>query len=80
MTIAEKYIKEYSPLMDQFIKEIEGINSKGLPLPHLPVYGNEFAKNPYKIAFVGWETRDSVKLGEFISTYKKRGIEEVLKW
>ncbi|MEP7143089.1 MAG: hypothetical protein ABI707_09480 [Ferruginibacter sp.] len=78
MNIKDRFIQEYAPLVKQFIEEIKGVNSEGLPAPHLPVYGAGYDDpENYKIAFVGWETRENVNLKEFISLYQESSIKAV---
>lgn len=77
----EKYRNIYRPLIAKFMNDIETVNPTDLPVPFLPFYGENYEQTPYKIAFVGWETRDSVSLDKYISRYKEGSEkEEVYYW
>ncbi len=76
MTIKEKFIETYTPLLTKFIQETESVNKETLPEPHLPVYGEDYENCDYKIAFVGWETRDCGSLKQFIDM----GINNALQY
>ncbi len=81
MSIEEKFIETYTPLLTQFMEKVENVITDDLPEPHLPVYGKGYENSPYKIAFVGWETRDNAKLKDFISDYKEVGVQKALhRW
>ena len=77
--LSEEYLSIYKPLLDQFIKDINGINPHQLPAPFLPFFGKKYEETNYKIAFVGWETRDSVSLPEFLQKFKDNS-DQVYYW
>lgn len=77
--IDANFIKVYKPLLEQFMEEIKDVPLENLPVPFIPVYGKDYGCNPYKIAFVGWETRNNSNLAEFFKDAKQNSTE-ALKW
>ena len=65
----------YLPLVEKFIQQIEGIPKENLPEPFIPVYGNLYDQSLFKIAFVGWETRDNQTLQNFYDNFKSDPID-----
>ncbi len=65
----------YLPLAEKFIQQIEGIPKENLPEPFIPVYGNLYDQSLFKIAFVGWETRDNRTLQNFYNNFKSDPID-----
>jgi hypothetical protein len=59
------FIKVYEPLLKKFIEEIKDVDKKNLPEPFIPVYGKNYGSSEYRIAFVGWETRNNTGLEKF---------------
>ena len=58
---------EYTPIIDSFKKEIEGINTEGITGPHLPGVGNCYELAKYKFLFCGWETYGWDSLTDFVN-------------
>jgi len=77
--IERELIKVYEPLLKQFIEEIKDVKMENLPVPFLPVCGKNYENAPFKIAFIGWETRDNSKLEEFFEKTKENPAV-ALKW
>jgi len=77
--IEKELIKAYEPLLRRFSETINGVNVKNLPSPFLPVYGENYELNEYKIAFVGWETRNNFTLEGFSEVLQK-DMKEALYW
>ena len=73
------FLNTYKPLLDKFMSNITSVKKEFLPVPFLPYYGVGFEKSPYKIAFVGWETRDSDNLIDFVNAYNSQS-DEVYYW
>jgi hypothetical protein len=75
--ITMNFRSTYSSLVEKFKEEIREVRPENLPEPFIPVYGEDYEKHPYKIAFVGWETRGSYQLSEFL----KEDLDDVLyRW
>ena len=60
-TTREKLREEYSELVSKFAENVQGMGIEGIPAPHLPVVGGNYDKCAYKIAFVGMETKETMK-------------------
>ena len=60
MRLLDKRQIEYSPLIEEFLKEIKDVNPNGIPEPHLPVIGENYFSSKTKIAFCGMETSASL--------------------
>lgn len=71
MELDDKFLEKYKPLLVEFFKEIENVNAENLPIPFIPYFGSGYETTLFKIAFVGWETRDSINLSNFISEFNK---------
>jgi hypothetical protein len=69
------FIKVYEPLLKKFIEEIKDIEKENLPEPFIPVYGKNYESTPFKIAFVGWETRNNSSLKKFYDVAEKSPLE-----
>lgn len=54
--ILERRNEEYIPLIENFKKEVEGLNLQGITGPHFPGVGECYENAKYKIAFCGMET------------------------
>jgi hypothetical protein len=67
--------KVYEPLLKTFIEEIKDVNKKNLPEPFIPVYGKRYGSSPYKIAFVGWETRGNSSLEKCFEVATSNPVE-----
>jgi hypothetical protein len=81
MTTPEsKFIEMYTPLLNLFITKINGVNLAKIPEPHLPVIGKEYTNAADKILFMGWETRGSKGLNEFIETAQKNPNDALFWW
>lgn len=63
--IDDDFDNVYEPLVKEFMQRIEGVRKNNLPEPFIPVYGKNYADAKYKIAFIGWETRDNSSLEKF---------------
>lgn len=70
-----QFVNTYQPLLKSFISKIDHINKENLPEPFLPVYGKLYDQTPFKIAFVGWETRDNSSLADFCSEFDSSPID-----
>lgn len=64
----ERLREQYAPLIEQFTKDIQGLNVTGIPAPHIPIMGKYYSLAKYKIAFVGIETYDWTDINEFCKT------------
>lgn len=69
--VSSDFEKVYEPLVKKFIEEIKDVNKQNLPEPFIPVCGTNYESSSYKIAFVGWETRNNLSLTEFYESAKK---------
>ena len=78
-TLDINFINTYKPLLEQFMNKIRGVNPNSLPVPFLPYYGTKYEKFQYKIAFLGWETRNSDKLSEYIEKFNNHS-NDVFFW
>lgn len=67
--------RTYLPLAEKFIQQIEGISKENQPEPFIPVYGDLYDQSLFKIAFVGWETRDNQTLQNFYDNFKSDPID-----
>ena len=65
----------YEPLLRQFIEEIKDVDKENLPIPFIPVFGEKYEKAEYRIAFVGWETRNNSDLSKFIQLAEEKPDE-----
>jgi len=65
-TEKERFYTTYSTLLKKFLKEIKGIDTTGIPEPHLPCIGADYLKSKYKLAFFGKETNGWGALKDFI--------------
>lgn len=69
--LENRFVEQYAPLISDFTKDIEGIDTKGMPEPHIPLFGSEYYRSKYKIAFYGIETNWWYDLTHFISVAKE---------
>ena len=68
--LLNEFMKEYEPLLDKFLDEIKDVKMDNLPQPFFPTWNEGYEECKYKIAFVGWETRDNESLSDFYQTAK----------
>ena len=73
--VSSDFIKVYEPLVKRFIEEIKDVNKENLPEPFIPVFGTNYESSPFKIAFVGWETRNNSSLRDFYDVTKNNPLE-----
>lgn len=70
--LEERRIAEYEELIRQFNEKINGLDLKGIPEPHLPVFGQAYERSKFKFAFCGMETLGWGRIEDFV----KRDPEE----
>ncbi len=77
--IFERLNTTYAPLVSQFVKSLKKSKEhySGCPNIFFPTCGKYYTSSKYKIAFVGWETRDTDDLLGQLHAYDK-GIENLL--
>lgn len=63
----ERREAEYVGLIQQFKEKIKDINPKGIPEPHLPVFGQKYENSKYKFVFCGMETYGWGKIENFMN-------------
>lgn len=76
-TLRNRMIEQYAPLAEQFVEEIEGLNVKGIPAPHIPIMGQNYERAKYRIAFIGMETlgwSDIEEFCEFVKSDSSRAV------
>lgn len=69
--VDSSFVKVYGPLVEKFIIEIATVNMENLPEPFIPLFGKQYGISDFKIAFVGWETRNNTGLKSFYTEAKK---------
>ena len=62
----ERRVAEYEDSIQEFKEKIKGINLKGIPEPHLPVFGRTYDKSKYKFVFCGMETFGWGQIEDFV--------------
>lgn len=75
----KRLIAEMQKDIENFVKDIEDIDTTNLPEPFLPIHGNEYGLLSPKIMFCGWETRGSKNLTNWVNEYKS-DIDNVIFW
>lgn len=68
--LIDRFSLHYEGLIYKFVCEIEGLDYKGMPEPHIPVIGSCYTKCRYKIAFYGIETAYWHSMEEFMEVAK----------
>jgi hypothetical protein len=71
--ITERYLEYYTPLIQQFIKNVELLSIpeiKEMPEPFLPLFGKDYEQSALRIIFIGQDTHWWWDLREFIEAEK----------
>jgi len=71
--LTEHYLEYYTPLTQEFIKNVELLpipDIKGMPEPFLPLFGKDYEKSAQRLIFIGQDTRGWGDLREFIEAEK----------
>ena len=72
-TLKQRYLAYYSPLITDFIREVETLQinfESQTPQPFFPVFGEDYENSPLRLAIVGQDTRGWGCLSNFISQEK----------
>jgi hypothetical protein len=67
--LTERYLEYYTPLIQQFIKDVEPLsipNINEMPEPFLPLFGKDYEQSALRIIFIGQDTKWWWDLREFI--------------
>ncbi len=76
-TEKERFYSTYSNLVQNFIKQIEKVDVRGIPEPHLPCIGSDYLKSNYKLAFFGKETKGWGDLKAFMNDAKVDPVKAI---
>lgn len=76
MDLIGRRAAEYEPLIEEFLKEVNGINLEGITGIHLPGVGECYEQAKYKFAFCGMETYGWTLLPE----YYNMEVKKILTW
>lgn len=66
--ILDRRNAEYVPLIEDFKKEVKGLNLQGITGPHFPGVGACYESAKYKFAFCGMETYGWNSMEDFVSS------------
>ena len=66
--------------MKSFVKNIKGLDTDGIPAPHIPIVGETYDQCAYKMAFVGMETYGWGDIKDFIELAEKSPHDAVTKY
>ena len=78
----DHYQEEYIPLIEEFVTQVEqsGVQTDGIPEPHLPVIGKNYEQCKYKIAFFGIDTKGWNELSDFIIDWHSDPQQALYGW
>jgi len=79
-TTREKLREEYACIVKSFVKNIKGLDTDGIPAPHIPIVGETYDQCAYKMAFVGMETYGWGNIKDFIEIAEKSPHDAVTKY
>jgi hypothetical protein len=71
----QRYVEYYTPLVQDFIQEIDPLTHpdvRGMPQPHLPLFGSGYEGSALKLVVVGQDTLGWGDLRQFIADEKAR--------
>jgi hypothetical protein len=71
VTMHEAYLNHFSPLIQEFIREIKDLPIQGydkLPEPFFPLYGSRYESSRMRLVIVGQDTKGWGGLHEFVGT------------
>lgn len=71
--LTERYLEYYTPLIQEFIKNIELLpipDIKEMPEPFLPLFGKDYEKSAQRLIFIGQDTRGWGDLRNYIKGEK----------
>ena len=66
-TLDNQHRAYYTPRIASFLEDVAGTNPTGIPEPHFPVWGENYASAPVKIAIIGEETRGWGEMSHFLT-------------
>ncbi|MBE2180210.1 MAG: hypothetical protein IAE97_07035 [Chthoniobacterales bacterium] len=56
MNLTQRYEACYGPRVQQFVRDIEGVDTSGMPELHLPYWGSLYEQSKLKVGIVGRDT------------------------
>ncbi len=69
-TVEERFNARYVTAVQDFVKDIEGLDSSGIPAPHLPYWGRLYESAPLRIGVIGRDTRGWGDMSAFIESVR----------
>ena len=72
-TLEKQYIDYYTPLVQDFVGELESLTHpdiKLMPEPHFPLFGKDYETSALRMAIIGQDTRGWGDLRNFLATEK----------
>lgn len=80
MNTSERIREQYAKHVKAFVKDIKGLESEGIPAPHIPIAGENYDESQYKIAFMGMETYGWGSMHDFIKAVEENAGDAVLMY
>jgi hypothetical protein len=62
----QKFEAEFIPRIQAFVQRVETLDTSGIPEPHLPHWGVDYANAPIRIGIIGRDTRSWGNMPTFI--------------
>jgi len=66
----QKFEAEFIPRIQAFIETVENLDTSGIPEPHFPHWGVDYADTPVRIGIIGRDTRSWGHMPAFIEAVK----------
>lgn len=72
-SLTERYLAYYTPLMQEFVRELESLphpNIAEMPEPFFPVFGKNYERSAFRLVIIGQDTRGWGDLLDFLDREK----------
>ena len=85
LSLTERYLTYYTPLVQEFVRELEHLphpEIDEMPQPHLPLFGKKYEESALQLVFIGRDTKWWGDLRQFFAAEREKPgvkVQEALK-
>lgn len=80
MQTQERIKEQYAQHLKDFVSEIQGLDTEGIPAPHIPIAGTYYDECRYKMAFMGMETYGWASMSDLIDAVNEDPGEAAIRY
>lgn len=69
--LLRRYDAHYAPAATKFVEAVKGLDGVGMPEPHMPLWGVDYASSLMRVAFIGRDTCYWGSMNAFVESVKE---------